>query len=222
MLDALIHAVSGVPWRQLFADLAAPMTWGMALLVLSAGIGWIEAAHPQRPAVRWLDWWLRRVIRRIVMHGRWVSVALALAVNNTAVLALIVASGWVDWLPPFVIVAEGFLVGAGVRLLYLAERPWWQGHRPPQRALARAAYRAGLWLNALELPAIAIAVGLAMLQCPAFFPPPRTQIWQAFALLVVPLLLVAAVGEALWIVLSRPRPAVERESSEAGSLEDVS
>ena len=55
----------------------------------------------------------------------------------------------------------------------------------------------GVALNMLEPPAIIVALGLAFGRQSASLSAAST--WQAFAVLVVPALLFAAAGEALWI-----------------------
>ena len=65
----------------------------------------------------------------------------------------------------------------------------------------------GVILNMLEPPAIIAALGLGLGRQSCSLS--DTSIWQAFGLLVMPALLIAAVGEALWIgeYFGRPESA---------------
>ena len=64
--------------------------------------------------------------------------------------------------------------------------------------------RLGFVLNLVEVPAIVVAVGLSMGQLAAPNELSAPELWRIFGLLVLPVLVVAAGGESLWIGRVRP------------------
>ena len=169
-------------------------------LVIGLGVcaGWWEARRPGRWAVRAVRWWLDRVVRPLLGSRSWHRRTWIIAANNISVCALMTGLGafgpaaWVG------VAGVGFSLGIGLRLLMESTRT----QATESRSLSggqRIAGWIGLALNMLEPPAILLAAGLALSQS-ALSPTIALAVaWGTFVKVVLPLLVVAAAGEALWM-----------------------
>jgi hypothetical protein len=116
--------------------------------------------------------------------------------NNAGILALMVCLAVSRAAAAIAVIAVGLTLGIALRALGHIHLDW--SHPGPNAPIIlRRQIRFGVLLNLLEPPAIAAAVGLALARTSMSLPAPDA--WQAFAMFVVPLLLVAAGGEAMWI-----------------------
>lgn len=172
------------------------MAWGTALLFFAAVVGWVLARHKRFFAVRWMTWWLRRVVLPLISTRSWLSRTLVIFFNNAGILALMVCLAVSRAAAAIAVIAVGLTLGIALRALGQIHLDW--SHPGPSApATLRRQIRLGVLVNLLEPPAIAAAVGLALGRTSLNLPPQDA--WQAFVLFVVPLLLVAAGGEAMWI-----------------------
>lgn len=179
-------------------DIGFGMIVGTVLAVACVGAGWILALGNTGGPTRLIAWWVHHVVDRIVRAGCWRRRCAGIFANNTAVTALLVALGaWAvgAWAG---IVCLGLSLGIGLQVM--SRRPDAFGivtNSADVRAARRI--RVGVTLNMLEPPAIAIAIGLSLGRNALPAGLSAGQSWETFAVCVVPLLLVAACGEALWL-----------------------
>ena len=132
--------------------------------------------------------------------------AATIFLNNTAVLAAVVALGVWTVAAFLGVAALGLSLGIGLRILsgslddLAVPAGGSSGH-------ARRAVTFGVVLNLLEPPAIVLALGLALGR--RAIPLAGAETWTVFAFWVVPALLAAAAGEALWLGAGREEPPTE-------------
>ncbi|MCB9850290.1 MAG: hypothetical protein H6817_06255 [Phycisphaerales bacterium] len=194
MIDDLIS----IGWR--------PTLIGNGVMMIGAVAGWGMAGDPHFAPVHWLRLWMEHIILPGLRQKRWAARAAVIFLNNATICALLVglakwpAGAWVS------IVIVGLSLGAAIRLLQTpgwefhdaADNPEPQSDDAPPAALDRLV-AVGLLLNLLEVPAITLALGLAMGRCvvPNHMLP--AEVWRVYAFWVAPLLIIAASGESLWI-----------------------
>ncbi len=208
-------------WPAMLAGLLITLagTWG----------GWLLACHRSLAPVRLIQWWVTHVVIRLVRSQSWTKRTSAIFINNSAICAATVALGHWAWTAWAAVATIGFSLGIGLRLMAHAaversfvdpppspppvdgrsvtDTPAPHPTTPSPRAWTGRATRIGIALNLLEPPAIIIALGLCLGQRAMYFPMSPYQLWTAFAVLVVPALLLAAAGEALWLgALHNPDP----------------
>jgi hypothetical protein len=206
----VLEDLASIGWR--------PTLIGIVVLVIGAIAGWGMAGDRAFAPARWLRWWLERIILPGLRQGSWLGRALMIFLNNAAICALLILAGGLPAGAWVAVVVVGLSLGAAMRML---TDPRWDVSIPPElgeaedpasevsddgappAGLDRVA-SLGVLLNLLELPAIAIALGLTMgrLAVPNNLVP--TDIWRIYASWVAPLLVVAAAGESLWIGRRRP------------------
>jgi hypothetical protein len=170
--------------------------FGSGLLVSSAVVGWVVGRHPGLLPVRLVAWWLQCVVVPLLGCRGWVQRAIIIFLNNTCVLVLIVALGFSRTAAASGIAILGFALGVALRTLSEWNSAWFPPG-PGANLATKLRVRLGLALNFLEPPAIALAVGLAIGR--STLPLDGRDTWLMFGKFVVPLLLVAACGEALWL-----------------------
>jgi len=175
---------------------------GGALVLLGAFGGWEIAKSPSFLLVRGISWWLTRVIVPLLLSRSWGYRAAVIFINNSLVLACVLATGF----DPIVslVAASGLGVSLGIGLRVLSNRE--DSFSAPRRApngQVQGIVKIGIALNLLELPAIFIAVGLAIGQ--SWLPLPAGALWVTYASVVVPMLLISACGESLWLGECRPK-----------------
>lgn len=192
----------------LFLSVWPFMLVGAGLIILFAWLGWRLAATPHPIWVQFVTWWVEDIVMPL-LHGRsWLLRTLVIFLNNSVVLAIVLAAG-VDSLAAAVAVSLlGVNIGIGVRVL--------SGQGSDDRGqdiqstgagnTRSGAALLGMLLNMLEPPAILIVMGMSLGQ--SWIPLPPDTIWRVFLTWVLPLLLLAAGGEATWIgVLMKPPDA---------------
>lgn len=173
---------------------------GTGLLVAGAGAGWVSGQASRLPPVRLIAVWVRRVVLPLLRCQSWWRRATGIFVNNLSILAALLAVGrWhgvslvgVAWL--------GLSLGIGLRVLSGASDEFGELDLGSD-SRARRCIRIGVALNLLEPPAIILTIGLSLSR--AAVPLSAPQVWETFALWVVPLTLLAAAGEALWMGAGR-------------------
>ncbi len=186
-------------------------------MVVAVWVGWATAATGSFALVRLVRWWLARVMLLHLSSRSWVHRAAVIAANNLLILMALMALG--QWLVAVLVGVALCGVSMGIALRVLPDLSGGfglpaagNGHGPSWRM------RVGVVLNLLEPPAIAVALGLAI--GISVIPMPLVQAWHAFLTWVVPAMLIAAGGEALWLgVLVEAR---EHELSTKADAEDAS
>ncbi len=214
-MQQLLSRQIDVLWNISFAMLV-----GTALAVACVGAGWFLGQRGRAGPARLVSWWVDHVVDRIVRAGSWWHRFVGIFVNNTAVTALLVAAGaWAAaaWAG---VICVGLSLGIGLRVMSRREGLLQLvGDAESARAVRRV--RVGVALNMLEPPAIAIAVGLSLCQQASSPSIPAAQAWETFAVCAVPLLLVAAAGEALWMEATIPKvvapPVIDLQSCDEQS-----
>ena len=187
LIEAAVGTVSAVVLEALLGGL---------LIVLGSVVGW---GLGQRGGRAWLEravrWWLDVVVRPLGAGAGWARRAVVIAANNAAVCLLLVLMGSLPplgWLGTFG-VGVGLAVGVQQLQGRLAER------RPREGRTDSRLTMVGLALNLLEPPAILIATGLCLGQGDGVT---LGEAVRAYGVVVLPLLVVAAGGEALWMTRS--------------------
>ena len=179
-----------------FGQLGRGMFIGTIVLLLAVAAGWVLGRHTSFPLVRLITWWVTRVVTPLLRSRSWVRRAATIFINNTCVLAALLALG--PWrIPARVgVVLLGLSLGIALRhLSAIADR--FAVSVPVRDRSAKRRMRVGVALNLLEPPAIVLTLGLTL----GFRTIPLTgeQAWLTFGVWVVPTLFVAAAGEALWL-----------------------
>lgn len=198
----------GVGWR--------PVLSGSAVLIIAAIAGWGIAADANLAPVRWIAKWVDRVIVPCLRAG-WLARSLAIFVNNAANCALMIAAGALaggSWISVTMI---GLAMGFAVRHLGRQESLTSNANSINANSSDAAASPyvnspalLGLLLNLLELPAIALCVGLSIGQVASEPHLSMAVAWSLYARLVLPALLIAACGESTWIGHLHPFEARDR------------
>ncbi|MFQ5590676.1 MAG: hypothetical protein ACE5HE_05915 [Phycisphaerae bacterium] len=173
------------------------MLTGTTLALVGLGVGWAVGARSSFAPVRAIAWWITAVILPLLATRSWIRRGATIFINNGLIAAAVVALG--AW--PVVAIAAVAAVGVnlGIALRVLAGRSSGLPEPPEPHGARRAGWRTrlGIALNLLELPAIVVALGLAMDR--AALPLSTELVWETFIVWVLPTLLVAAAGEALWL-----------------------
>ena len=188
-------------WWELMDRVWFPSLLGSGLLIVGVCAGWTMASEPGLPPVRLVRWWLLGLVRPLLRCRSWWRCATAIFVNNAAVLTVVLAAG--VWQAGALAATAGLGLTLGIGFRVLSSLPdhlavaWPVRDRRTQRRI-----RIGIGLNLLEPPAIALAIGLSLSRTGAD-PLASARAWEAFVMLVIPLILVAAGGEAAWLGASR-------------------
>ena len=181
--------------------------------MLAAGFcGWQIATARRLAPVRIVHWWIADVILPLLSTRSWWKRAGMIFINNITLLAILVFMGRFSGVATVGIAAIGLSMGIALRAMNESTGVFAGFPRTPgDRALRRI--RIGMTLNMLEPPAIIAALGLAMGRMNYGIDPQQT--WLLFSLWILPPMLIAAAGEALWMGegLSPPTSGSSRSSS---------
>jgi hypothetical protein len=183
---------------QLVASLLWECLIGGLIIVAGVCLGWAQAGRTGRWTVRLVASWVDGVVRPLLASRSWAWRAIVIALNNSLVCAIIVGLGA---LPPcnwFGLAIVGVSLGIGLRLLLVSVSDAPEPSRRPARR-HRWVGGIGFALNMLEPPAILLAAGLSLTQGAWTEKATPTAAWVAFACVVLPLLVIAAAGESLWM-----------------------
>jgi hypothetical protein len=172
------------------------MLIGTGLVVAGTWIGWVVGRYRSFPAVRGIAWWVTSVILPVLQTRSWLRRSAAIFINNGTVSAALVALGAWPWAAPAAVSILGVNIGIALRVLSGITDAFGD---PAFDAAAgtRWRIRLGVALNLLEPPAIVAAIGLSIGQ--QLVVASVGQIWLTFCVWVLPLLLIAAAGEGLWL-----------------------
>ncbi len=185
---------------------------GTGLALVGTGLGWALARSVSLTPVRLVTWWVRRVALPILHSRSWARRASAILINNVLTLAALTALG--RWYPTALlgVAVLGISLGIGLRILSNESEFEFDASHEPSLS-ARRTIRIGIALNLLEPPAIMLAIGLGLGR--SSIPLTSAQVWTTFALWVIPAVLVAAAGEALWLgVIRRADRGPDTDSDE--------
>ena len=171
------------------------MIGGAALLVMCGFAGWRLSLQPDVPLVRFTERWVARVVEPLVKARRWRTRAIGIFLNNTATLSLLLLCGRWPVTAALGVMGCGLFLGIALRLL--SDRSDWARRAEDEPVAVNWRMMLGLTLNLLEPPAILAAVGLTLGQ--SLMSVEFGEAWRAFGVVIAPLLLAAACGEALWI-----------------------
>jgi hypothetical protein len=186
------------PIEALFAVLPGSLVGG-ALMVACAGLGWWASRNRRGWLARSTGYWLDHVVRPLLARRTWAGRAVIIAANNSLVCFVLVVVGPLGRAAWLAVAIVGLGLGAGLRLIIdLAEVDVPSTDlRRRQRVMAGL----GIALNMLEPPAILLSIGLGLTQgamTAALELGPAAVLYGRF---VLPMLLLAATGEALWMTV---------------------
>lgn len=185
-LDAVWGVLCASWYRALLAS---------GLLVFACCAGWGISQNESLALVRFVRWWVGRVLWPLLCSRSWLARAATIYINNMVILCGLVALGRWSWAVIGGTALVGVVMGMAVRTL--SGIPELSSPEVVGGGLGSWRLRWGLGLNLLEPPAIAIALGLALSCGPESFS--TAQAWGTFLIVVAPLMLVAAGGESLWM-----------------------
>jgi len=178
------------------------MLLGTGLLIVAAGAGVALTQVPTLPLVRSVRWWVRHVAMTVIRSPRFTVRATLIFANNSLVLATLVALGAWPWISIIAVAVLGLNLGIGLPLLATETEGHFlptleRLHAEPERAAMRRRLRLGLTLNLFEPPAIMMAIGLSLQRATLSYS--AAMVWETFLIWIVPMTLVAAGGEAMWL-----------------------
>lgn len=177
-------------------DVWLPALLGTCVVAIGVGAGWALAQHARLPPVRLVAWWVRRIVLPLVRRRSWLGRSATIFVNNAGVLSALMLLG--RWYAAALVGVASVGISLGIGLRVLANESFGIGvpasATPP--SISRR-IRLGLLLNMLEPPAIMLTIGLALGR--TSIPLDGPLMWKTYMIWVIPALLVAAGGEALWI-----------------------
>ncbi len=185
-------------WRQSLA--------GGAAIVVCVAIGWWIGRARGNWFVRVVSWWLRHVVHPLLSSRTWFRRTVIIAANNSLICATVVvlgSFGHIAWLG-----VAGIGLGLGVALRLTIAETIAEGHDEPPAGRRWFLEGVGFALNALEVPAIMLAAGLSLGQGAMSPALSLTSALAAFALWVLPMLVVSAAGEALWMTVAPCLPGL--------------
>jgi hypothetical protein len=198
----VIEDLASIGWRATLV--------GVVVLIIATVAGWGMAADQTFAPAHWLRWWIARIILPGLRRESWLARFAVIFLNNASICALVIWAGGVRGGSWVAIVLVGLSLGTALRMLTdprwgfpLPEEPPAAAEGQPPPAPDRVAAFAVL-VNLLELPAIALTLGLSMGRRAVPNNLPAEDLWRIYASWVVTLLLIAAAGEALWLGRRRP------------------
>ncbi len=184
---------------------------GGAMIVLATVVGWrVGRAHRVWP-VRVVSGWLTYVVDPLIASRSWLRRASIIAANNASIAAAVVAIGSLGQAAWLAVGGVGLALGVALRLMCDDDAPAEDqaGHTPTdwRRSVPEAI---GLVLNLLEVPAIMLAAGAALAQGAMSSRLTSSEAWSVYGWVVLPLLVVGAAGEALWMTVNPDLPGLWR------------
>lgn len=197
-----------IPAAHLYAALPGAAIGGVALVVC-LGVGWWVAGRPIGWLVRGVSYWLDHVVRPVLAARSWARRAAIIAANNSLVCVLLVLLGLLGHAAWLGVAGVGLGLGTALRVAMDRGRVFF-----PEVELSgwqRVAVGVGITLNMLEPPAILLAAGLSLGQGAVVDRFGLTTALQLYGRIGLPMLLIAAGGEALWLGVSGVRFASSGE-----------
>ena len=197
------HGLAGQSWQILVSVWPSMLSGGgLAALGVVAGLG--IAGYERLLFVRAVEGWIDLVVLPLIRARSWWCRVTVIFLNNTSILAVLVAlGGWSTGAASMGAAGMGLSLGAALRVLARKTSTSWPVARHSDRA-KETTVRVGVVLNLLEPPAIIVAIGLAIGGAHVASTT-SGEIWAAFGIWVAVPLLIAACGEALWLGIYVPR-----------------
>jgi hypothetical protein len=187
-----------------------PSLIGGAVIVICVAVGWRAGRRRTGWLVRCTRYWFDRVAGPLLASGSWAKRALIIAANNSLVcfaLVILGALGHLAWLG---LAAVGLGLGAALRLML--DLPLANGVKTRLSWRKRVLAGLGIVLNLLEPPAILLSAGLSLAQGAMGDALDLRLAVLLYVQFVLPVLVVAAGGEALWLTVYNIRSAGRDES----------
>lgn len=211
MFDQCLHSLFLV-WRESLVGGAVVIGFTLA--------GWRIGGVRDRRLVHVVAWWLQHVVGPLLASRSWARRAAIIAANNSLICAATVALGALGHIAWLGVAGIGLGLGVAIRLMMAGPIPG-RGNveaPAPRRPILQGL---GLGLNLLEVPAIMLSAGLSLTQGAMSSDLGTKAALGTFALLVFPLLVVSAAGEALWMTTDPEFPGLWRHAvSRRGDLRE--
>jgi len=171
---------------------------GGVVIVVFVFLG-IYQGRTSENIITWsVKWWLDHVVRVIVSSPSWLFRTAAIAANNTLVCFAAVVLGALVYIAWIGIACIGFSLGIALTLMTTNKSFESDEEQSPFSRKSKST-TIGLVLNLLEVPAIMLSAGLSLAQGALGSTLNLSQAITTFALIVIPLLLISAAGESLWM-----------------------
>ena len=171
---------------------------GSGLILAAVALGWWEGRRCERWPARMVSWWLRHVVRPLLAGCSWIRRTITIVANNALICFVMVTLGAVQPVAWLAVAAVGLGLGIALRLMLLSPpEPAAEIERPTRWRRVTAAV--GVGLNLLEVPAIALSAGLCLAQKALSPAIEGEEARRVFGTIVLPMLVIAAAGEALWM-----------------------
>ncbi len=196
------------------SHLLPAMFFGVGLALVGVWAGWTMATSGKFVVVRLIDRWVELFVLPLVKSESWLTRFAGILANNATLCAIVVAAGATRPTAIAAVASLGFTLGVGFHLL---------GRRAGDMTLPESAARTprvsiGLALNMLELLAIVVALGLCLGQGVFSGGIEGAIKWHMFGLMVLPLLVLAAAGEGMWLGAVGPTENPMRSSRDDDDL----
>lgn len=175
------------------------MVIGTLLLLIGIGVGLGIGKFKAFQPVHWVSWWVSRVIIPLLQKRSWILRSTTIFMNNIIILVLLLATGFSSYVAIIGITTVGLSMGIALKVLSDQPESFSISHITMTGWNLRK-FRIGIILNLLEPPAIVATLGLSLGR--AVIPLNPQQIWEPFWQWIIPAMLIAAGGEALWIGVS--------------------
>jgi hypothetical protein len=191
MIDPCLEIARSV-WREALV--------GGAVIVVGTAFGWRLGASQGVPYVRAVAWWVDHVVGPLVASRAWVFRTVIIALNNATVCAVVVILGPLGALAWLGVGLLGLSLGIALRLMSSEASLEDREAEAPQRTQSdRIIESVGLALNLLEVPAIMLSAGLGLAQGALSSRVDFVTALHVFGVIAVPLLVISAGGESLWM-----------------------
>jgi hypothetical protein len=178
---------------------------GSAVAFVCMGIGWRAGAIRESLAVRVTMWWLTHVVRPLFASRSWLRRLLIIAGNNSLMCAIVVVLGRFGHLAWLGVSCIGLGLGIALRLM-LSVPVEDHDDSESQSAGIRVLTGIGLGLNLIEVPALMLTTGLALSQGALSSSLDVQSALTVFAAVALPMLIISAAGEALWMTINPKLP----------------
>lgn len=191
LVDSSLEMALSVWWEALVGSVA---------IVVGAALGWRLGAARDVLFVRAVSWWLDRIVGPLIVSGTWLRRTAIIGANNALVCGVVVLIGPLGHLAWLGVATLGLGLGTALRLMSVGPPPDEDEAEPtPMTQGGRLLESVGLVLNLLEVPAIMLSAGLGLAQGAVSSAADLATALHVFAVIAVPLLIVSAGGEALWM-----------------------
>jgi len=181
---------------------------GGAVIVVCVFVGWRAGYGRDSRLVRAVKWWLDHVVYYVVTSRSWLKRMLIIAANNSFICCCVVLIGCIDYVAWLGVVSVGFCLGIALHLMIAGRRAELDGEGMSEGEVEEdksgvshisIPSMLGMLLNLLEVPAIMLSAGLALAQGTLSSQLDLTDALSGFVCIVLPLLILAAGGESLWM-----------------------